>query len=274
MSSETGGEPATVLPEMDVDDEPEDAEPTSYRPALDALNREQEQALREFKREGVGTRGELLGWLLRLQYRTLGRLPDYWYYHVATRPGALAVVLTGEKRGSYGARESTNVTLEEASAFRRRLVARYLRPACRDAFRDLRTSAVEYLDDKRPDPERMAALAMRPALDEFYSIQVDALEEFLAGFGDVDALEDWLHELDKATYGEIKAVERHLDYKILDSPVARRIMLRDAPRYAQARERFAARYILPATNVAVRSLAEQAGESDVSDSDGSGGVDV
>jgi hypothetical protein len=265
--------PETVLPEME-DLEAEDDGPESYRPALEALSREQREALEEFKLEGVETREELLEWLLRLEYRTLGRLPDFWYYRLATRPGALAVVLTGDERASYGERDSTNVTLEEAASYRRRLVARFLRPACRDAFRELRTSATEYLDDQRPDPERMAATAMRPALNESYQLQVGALESLLEGFDDMDGLEDWLHELDRATFGEIKAVEPDLDYKLLDNRTARRIMLRSEDRYVNARERLAGRYFLPATNISVRTLAARAGESDVTETDDSGGVDL
>jgi hypothetical protein len=265
--------PETVLPEME-DLKAEDDGPESYRPALEALNREQQEALEEFKRDGVESRENLLAWLLKLQYRTLGRLPDFWYFAVATRPGALAVVLTGDERGEYGEREATNVSLEEAAMFRRRLVARYLRPACRDAFRELRTSATEYLDDRRPDPERMAATAMRPALDESYQLQEPALESLLEGFDDMDGLEDWLHELDRATFGEIKAVEPDLDYKLLDNRTARRIMLRSEKRYVNARERLAGRYFLPATNISVRTLAARAGESDVTETDDSGGVDL
>jgi hypothetical protein len=250
-----------------------DDRPETYRPALAALNSEQQAALEEFKADGAETRRDLLHWLLRLQYRTLGRLPDFWYFNVATRPGALAVVLTGDERGSYGARNGTNISLAEAAAYRRRLVARYLRPACRDAFRELRTSAIEYLDDDQtPDPDRMAALAMRPALDESYQLQRDALDELLDGFGTVDALEQWLHELDSATYGEIKTVEPDLGFEILDNRTARRVMLRDEERYATARERFAARYLLVACNVSVRELALHAGEADVRESEETGGV--
>lgn len=262
----------TVLPQMEEPDAGDDR-PDSYRPALDALSREQERALREFKHEGVGTRDALLEWLLRLQYRTLGRLPDFWYYHVSTRPGALAVVLTGDERASYGARDETTVSLEEAASYRRRLVARYLRPACRDAFRELRTSAIEYLDES-PDPDRMAALAMRPALEEHYDLQEETVADLLAGFGGLDDLEDWLHRLDKATFGEIKSVEPDLDYRILDNRTARRIMLRQEERYRIARERMAARYLLPATNVATRQLSAQAGEIPESEAVDSGGVEI
>lgn len=271
MSSDVAN---SLIPDFEPEDEQGDETIETYRPALAALHQQQLKALREFRRGGVETRRELLAWLLRLQYRTLGRLPDYWYYNVSTRPSALAVVLTGPERGQYGDRDGTKVTPVEAQSFRRRLVAKYLRPACRDAFRELRTKAAEYLDEDNPDPEKMAALAMRPALDEHYQRQEAALESLLDGFDSIDELDEWLHDLDLATFGAIKEVEPEFDYLLLDDQVARRACLSDAERYVRTRERIAARYLLPAFNVAVRTLAEKAGETDVTTSEHSGGVEV
>lgn len=262
----------TVLPEFDPDrDDDDELQPT--RPALQNLNEQQLDALREFRDEGVAHRPALLRWLLRLQFRTLGRLPDYWYHHVATDPTALACVLTGPNRGAYGEVDGTNITPAEAWATRRRLVAKFLRPACRDAFRTLRPKATEYLDDQK-DPDKMAALAMRPALDEHYQRQERALAQFWRGFESEDDLDEWLHELDMATFGAIKAVEPDFDYVLLTDASAPDLYLSDEERYVEARERIMARYLLPATNVAVRELAERAGESDDETSDHSGGVDV
>ncbi|WP_435099621.1 hypothetical protein [Halarchaeum sp. P4] len=271
MSSDVVG---SVLPDFEPEDEHDEDRIETYRPALATLHQQQMETLRGFLQNGVETRRGLLTWLLRLQYRTLGRLPDYWYFNIATRPSALAVVLTGDERGQYGERDGTDITLKEARSFRRRLVARYLRPACRDAFRELRTRAVEYLDEDNPDPEKMAALAMRPALDEHYQRQEAALEDLLDGFESVDALDEWLHDLDLATFGAIKEVEPEFDFLLLDDAVARRACLRDEPRYVLARERIAARYLLPAFNVAVRTLAEKAGETNLATSEHSGGVEV
>ncbi len=264
----------SVLPTFEPPDDTSE-EIAAVRPALRNLNLEQERALRAFRDDGVETRGALLAWLLRLQYRTLGRIPDYWYYHIATRPSALAVVLTGETRGQYGARDGTQITPAEAWSYRRRLVATYLRPACRDALRELRTKAVEYNDaDDELDPERMAALAMRPALDEYYKRQREALSEWLAGFESVEALDGFCHDLDYDTFGAIKEVAPRFDYELLDDPVATRALTVDEPHYEQARERIAARYLLPAFNVSVRTLAEKAGETDDTTTDATGGVDV
>lgn len=262
----------TVLPEFEPEDR-EDDELQPTRPALANLNEQQLEALREFRDEGIEHRPALLRWLLRLQFRTLGRLPDYWYHHVATDPTALACVLTGENRDAYGEKDGTSVTASEAWAARRRLVAKYLRPACRDAFRTLRPKATEYLDDEK-DPDKMAALAMRPALDEHYQRCERALAQFHRGFASEDDLDEWLHQLDLATFGAIKAVESDFDYVLLTDQSAPELYLSDDERYVEARESIMARYLLPATNVAVRELAERAGESDDETSDHSGGVDV
>ncbi len=263
----------TVLPEFEPLDRDDDDEFQATRPALANLNERQLKALREFRDDGVEHRPELLRWLLRLQFRTLGRLPDYWYHHVATDPTALACVLTGENRGAYGEKDGTDVTPSEAWAARRRLVAKYLRPACRDAFRTLRPKATEYLDDEK-DPDKMAALAMRPALDEHYQRTERALAQFHRGFDVEDDLDEWLHQLDLATFGAIKAVASDFDYLLLTDESAPDLYLSDAERYVEARESIIARFLLPATNVAVRELAERAGESDDETADHSGGVDV
>jgi hypothetical protein len=72
----------TVLPKFEPEDRDDDElQPT--RPALANLNEQQLETLREFRDEGVEHRPALLRWLLRLQFRTLGRLPDYW--HITSR---------------------------------------------------------------------------------------------------------------------------------------------------------------------------------------------
>lgn len=261
----------TVLPEFEPEDYGDGIEAT--RPALQALNEQQMKALRQFRDEGVEHRPALLRWLLRLQYRTLGRLPDYWYHHVATDPTALACLLTGENRGVYGERGYTNISSAEAWSTRRRLVAKYLRPACREAFRFLRPKATEYLGEQK-DPEKMAALAMRPALDEHYQRQEEALAAFHAGFEDETVFDEWLQRLDVATFGAIKAVEPDLDFILLTDRTAPELYRSTDEQYVEARERIIANYLLPATNVSVRELAERAGERDHETSEKTGGVEV
>jgi len=272
QAEEAAAEPEdTVLPEFDPTED--DTDTTLTRPALIALNEQQLEALREFRDAGVEHRPALLRWLLRLQYRTLGRLPDYWFYHVATDPTALACLLTGEQRGQYGDKDGTDVTPGEAWTTRRRLVARYLRPACREAFRFLRPKATEYLDEEK-NPDKMAALAMRPALDEHYSRQEEALAQFHRGFESADAVDAWLQHLDVATFGTVKSVEERFDWLLTTDPSMPQLVTSQEQRYVEARERIIARYLLPATNVCVREVAQRAGESDHENSEHSRGVEL
>ncbi|QZX98733.1 hypothetical protein [Halobaculum rubrum] len=267
----SGAVDESVLPEFEIEETGDEIEST--RPALQALNEQQLEALREFRDEGVEHRPALLRWLLRLQYRTLGRLPDYWYSHIATDPTALACVLTGETRGVYNRRGETKITPADAWCTRRRLVARYLRPACREAFRFLRPKAAEYLEGNR-DPEKMAALAMRPALDEHYSRQERAIAEFHEGFDSVAVLDEWLQRLDAATFGTMKAVEPDFDYQLTTSRLQPELTTCSEPMYVEERERIIAWNLLPACNVAVRELADQAGESQDEEKTASSGVEL
>lgn len=263
----------TVLPDLDRDEYEADYI-ESVRPALTNLSQEQQAALDDFRDNGLLDRPALLQWLLKLQYRTLGRLPDYWFTHVSTDPSALAVVLTGPHRGEYGAKKETRITPEEAWQMRRKLVAVYLRPAARDAFRELRTKAVEYTDGNRPDPEKMAAFAMRPALEEHYQRQREALRAFTEGFDSELALDRWCHELDLATFGAIKRIEPRFDALIQNEPLAPDLYLSDESRYVNTREAIAARFLLPATNVAVRQVALTSGEASNEKREKTTGVEV
>lgn len=263
----------TVLPDLDRD-RFDDGEIESVRPALANLNAEQLAALEDVRDNGLPDRRALLMWLLKCQFRTLGRLPDYWYTHVATDPVALAVMLTGEERGSYGSQDGTRISPREAFQARRRLVAVYLRPACRDAFRELRTKAVPYTNGEKPDPSKVAAFAMRPDLEEHYQRQREALRSFIEGFDTEREVDQWVHEFDLATFGAIKTIEPRFDAKLLNEPLAPELYLSDERRYRRTRESIAARYVLPATNVAVREVVLTSDEDPTEEREETKGVQV
>lgn len=251
-----------LLPDFEVDEggDVDDLEDGPY-PALDALNSVQRNALDRFRDEGFEDRQAFIMWLHDLQYHTLGRVPWWWFYEICTNTVALSVVITSERRQKY--RDSLSPA--EAKSERRRMAAKYLRPACRRAYRELRTRADEYLDEDI-DFERSNAFALRPALNAYHERQHTALESFLEGFEDVPALEQWLHDLDRITNGSINDVERQLemqfDVQMVSNKTARRAATHpDDERYQNVRERIAARWILPATNISVRDLALKAGES-------------
>jgi len=254
-----------LLPDFEVDeggDRDVDADLTEGPyPALDALNSVQRTALDRFRDEGFADRRAFILWLHDLQFHTLGRIPWWWFYDICTNTVALSVVITSEQRQEY--RDS--ISPAEAKNERRRLASKYLRPACRRAYRELRTKADEYLDEDI-DFEKSNAFALRPALNAYHERQHAALQSFLAGFDDITALEQWLHNLDRITNGSIDEVERQLemqfDVQMVSNKTARRAATSpNDPRYQNVRERIAARWILPATNISARQLALKAGES-------------
>jgi len=239
----------------------EDRADGSPFPALDALNQAQTQALDRFREAGFESRRDLLIWLHELEYQTLGRMPWWWHYEMATKSAALEVLITGEEADRYRDEVSPATAREE----RRHLAAKYLRPAFRSAYRELRTAATEYLDEDI-EPEKAGSFVLRPALETFYSRQHTALQDLLDGFESRAALETWLHDLDRATHGGINAVERQLemqfDVQLVSKPTIREAMLSpDGAEAQNARERIAARWLLPACNLSVRQLAAQVGES-------------
>lgn len=232
-------------------------------PALASLNREQREALDGFRR-GFGRRRGLLVWLLRFQHLTLGEVAHDRYAALGARRPIVGALLTSDRRERF-LEDPQRVPPERAAETRRRLAARHLRPACTAAYGKLRTQAVEYLDDDRPDPELASATALRPGLDDLHGTQRENLKAFLDGFDDVDAAEEWAHELDEAHRGHLADEVDTWDYQILTG-AERRALVEDGPAYRFAREQVAARFLLPAFNRAVRELADKAGETGETDS--------
>jgi hypothetical protein len=242
-----------------------DEDPDAIKPALNRLREEQREALRRFRTVGFDSRAELLVWLHTFQYRTLGRVADWVYVLIPTKDVTVACCLS-----DAAARErhhpDSSLTAAERRSERRRQASKHLRPACRRALRELRTKANEYADvgdESPPDPDRAPHTVLRPVFDEYHQRQRRRLVEWLRGFDDVDALAEWVHDFDYDTIGELDSVPgaEEFDYELLEKRAARRVALGDEPRYVREREHLAARYLLPATNSAVRELAARAAET-------------
>lgn len=239
-----------------------DADREAIKAALVRLHDQQRDELQSF-REGFESREKLIRWLHDFQLVTLGRVDEDVFQHLGTRTVPLVVCITSSER--YDIAPTTDVTLEAAREERRLLAASYLRPPCRQALRDMRASANQYVgdeeDEEPPDPEKAPNTAMRPILDEYHERQEALLSSFLGGFGGRAAIDDWLHRLDLATYGELREVCDDLDHRIATKPSLRRALLRDAPGYQRTREHLAAKVLLPACNRAIRELQKIANES-------------
>lgn len=242
----------------------DEQEPEARRPALNRLRDEQRESLRVFREEGFDSRRDLLLWLHEFQYRTLGRVADWVYYLLPTRDVTVACCLTNTQARARYHRRSFLSAAERAEE-RHRQAAKHLRPACRKALRELRTQANEFVDgdDPAPDPDQSPHTALRPSFDEYQERQRRRLESWLDGFDSITALEDWVHDFDYDTLGEIENIPggEEFDFDLVEKRTGRRVALGDSPEYEREREQLAARYLLPACNRSVRELAANAGET-------------
>jgi hypothetical protein len=239
-------------------------EPAARRPALNRLREEQREALRRFREEGFASRRGLLRWLHTFQYRTLGRVADWVYYLLPTQDVTVACCLTTEDARRRHHPRSFLSAAQRAEE-RHRQAAKHLRPACRKALRELRTQATEFVDeeDPAPDPDASPHTVLRPVFDEYQQRQRIRIEQWLDGFDSLAGLEDWIHEFDYDTLGEIENIPggQEFDYELIEKRASRRVALGEGEAYAREREQLAARYLLPTCNRAVRELAASAGEA-------------
>ena len=245
-----------IIVDMNEGDTLEDALDALYdelgspRPAQDKLHRDQRAAIAEFVDDGFRDRREFLEWLHGLLFLSLGRLHGNWLARVARDPVVLSCVITDEGRRRSWRPEP--VSLEDAKRTRRLLAKKYIRPACRAAFREIRHDAQEYIQEgNRVDLRNVTMFAMRPGVQTLKDRQEAALRLFLDGFGDEDELDAWLHRLDDVTYGEMDRVEGDLDWRVEMESVAKRVLLDDGANAARTRENLAAYLVLPAMNLAV-----------------------
>ena len=114
-----------------------------------------------------------------------------------------------------------------------------------------------------PDPDESPHSVLRPALDEYQQRQRIRLQRWFDGFDSLSELENWAHQFDYDTLGEIENIPggQEFDFELIQKRAGRRVALGDSEAYAREREQLAARYLLPATNRAVRELAADTGEA-------------
>lgn len=228
------------------------------RPALSTLTRRQQDILDEFL-QGFGSRSELLRWGQRATIATLGQLDQDWISDLATSRSDLAMLTVRGERERWS---TSPPSTPAANEYRRELVAGDLLPACRQAVREIRWSAAEYVDDEdeRVDVDEQTHPAMRPALTELDDLQQQSIERLLEGFADHDALLSWLMTTIQASYGEI---DEGLSTDLYYESHTRSALLGKG--FEEHQERFfretvAANWLLPAFTTATREVAERAGE--------------
>ncbi|QLH83216.1 hypothetical protein [Halosimplex pelagicum] len=237
-------------------------EPDPYRPALVTLSEGVHERVDEL-RDGLDSERRVLEWLQEITIRTLGRL-DLRVYDDITRQfrGQQGVLLASFL--CPDARRGNMVKLDHDAAERVRehFVASYVVPAHRDAFRRLRSDAIEYAegadDGDAHDPKRQRFIAMRPELNELEEWQERALDSLLEGFDERGDLLDWGHDLLLATHGEL---DQDWITRVYREDSAVDVLTGESVADQRARLLFAAYHVLPRYRAGVRVLCGRAKET-------------
>lgn len=241
------------------------------RPSLAELDERQQGSLDELV-DGFVDRVEVIRWLRRLGLVTLGGLPDRFVRDVPLSRSVLSHLIVSSERERFALDEPPE--RETARKFRERFAARIL-PHHRDAVREFRSSAVEYLDESnRPEPGRAESVAHRPSLSVLDARQVEALDALLGG--ELESERDvigWARSLNLATEGEIgnDDASRDIVERLSEEGASKEVLIaRDGEpeSHQEARVRFSAYHLLPAFNAGVRKLWNRVGEDTSTESEG------
>lgn len=216
--------------------------------ALDVLDQNQDTIRNELL-SGFADRRAIVDWWQRAAVMTFGHLAEEWPPDSLLQDRALLTHLVRDDRISARARE--------------RYHAQWVEPACNDAYNHLKTEAVERLPEDEDsavagiDPEQIEDPAMRPAFAALNERQQECLETLWGGFESREAVSEWLHGLNSATYGEI---DRTFSRQLTQDRVAVKYLLTTREQEAAIyRVRLAIGELLPAFATAAKRL--QAGES-------------
>lgn len=279
------------LQELHSDDEDPEGFGT-YRPALRRLTLDADDLVHGSEavpglRGGFGSRSELLQWEQRLAVRTLGEVPQFVYQGIASQ-----LASPNERPLVEALLDSESARAEE---HRLRMRRRVVIPAFDRAFRRLRIDATEYLDEtdastgerttsKSQDkatrnPEKQSNIAMRPSLEELDTAQQFVLDQLLPdGLDSRDDILEWGNIVVNACHGEaISLGDDHLSIgAFIDRHHARDpwAELLTEPRLRRPRGAWAARFLIPTFNAAVREILPTSGELPDGTTEGHGPMGV
>lgn len=233
----------------------------ALRPALKKLTDDQRELIASFV-DGFADRRAFLEWCQDAGIQTLGALGADWCKERAFSGVDLSMLVTDPHLREGWSPDGAELLSQAAAADARRVVVVVdLLPACVDAVRGFRWSAVEYDtedDGPVPDADSQQHPAMRPALSELDNRQEWALDKLLDGFESADAITAWYQEANEASYAEI---DSSLAKELHNRRTVREFLLdRDADDAARFREALAAEYLLPAFVTAIEEVAQRAGE--------------
>ncbi|ELZ23489.1 hypothetical protein C475_14488 [Halosimplex carlsbadense 2-9-1] len=236
-------------------------EPDPFRPALVTLSEDVRERVDELL-DGLDSEGRALEWLQEVTIRTLGTIDQRVYRDFARQfRGQQGVLLAAMLEPSARRGRMRALDDEVAERTRENLVAHYVTPAHRKAFRRLRRDATDYADaagdGDAHNPKRQRFVAMRPELSELEQWQERALDSLLEGFEDRAELLDWGHDLLLATHGEL---DEEWVTRVYDEESTASVMTGETPEDKRARRLFAAHHLLPYYRAGVRVLSGRASE--------------
>ncbi len=235
------------------------------RPALRRLTTDQRDLIASFV-DGFDSRSGFVEWCQDAAIRTLGELSGEWMQARAFTRMDLSVLVVSDARERYRPESGSLLSPRQAAGVRRGVVLSDVLPACRSAYRRLRWSATEYVQDTDdsfiPDPSAQDHTAMRPALTELDNRQDWAIRKLLRGLPSEDALLAWLQAVTEASAAE---VPDELGQRLNRERRARQYLLDDVDAgdletALWFRESFAAKYVLPAFARAAAEVGKRAGE--------------
>lgn len=199
-------------------------------------------------RSGFPDRRRLIEWYQRAAVRTLGYIADYWEPIDCVDDENLVKAMVSNPIGDI---EPHGPWV--AADYRRRVESMMVMPACNSAYRNLRSSASEYIrtpDEEGEksaelDPDKQKHVAMRPGFQTLDDQQRKALERLWGGFDSRDELGDWILSLNSPTNGEIR---NDLSQSVTNDDVAMKHLVRepDTDGAIVYREAFACVELLPA----------------------------
>ncbi|MDZ5811603.1 hypothetical protein U4E84_09630 [Halorubrum sp. AD140] len=235
------------------------------RPALETLARDQRELISSWL-SGFSSRRDVLLWSHEATVATLGQLPPEWHVDRLMSLSELSSLLVVEEERRRWIDEDVLLSYERAREWRLAVASRDLVPACQDALRRVRWSAVEYADDDDADDptyidvDDQEAPAMRPGLEETANRQRWVVTHGLDGFGGLeDIVETWIPVAIHASYGEL---DEDLAAAFWSERPLRQLFIHRDDRAARFfRESFLATEFLPAFNTAIEQVADRAGEA-------------
>ena len=262
---------------LDVDGPEADSEPellsslepprfdSPTRPALETLSRDQRELISSWL-SGFASRRDLLLWSHEATVATLGQLPPEWHVDRLMTLSELSTLLVVESERKRWVDEESLLSPERAREWRLAVASGDLMPACQEALRKVRWSAVEYADDADAedptfvDVEDQEDPAMRPALGETADRQRWVVEHGLEGFDGLEEIVDtWIPTAVHASFGELDEDLAGAFWS--EAPLRSMFVERDDRAAKFFRESFLATEFLPPFNEAISKVADRAGEA-------------